>query len=46
LSFIGELAGARFGIDSYLYIKAWVRRFQARPAYQAALANGGAYSFA
>jgi glutathione S-transferase len=46
LSFIGELAGARFGIDSYPDIKAWVQRFQARPAYQAALSKGGAYSFA
>jgi glutathione S-transferase len=46
LSFIGELAAARFGIDSYPAIKDWLRRFQARPAYQAALAKGGAYSFA
>jgi glutathione S-transferase len=46
LSFIGELAGARFGIDRYPNLKAWVQRFQARPAYQAALAKGGAYSFA
>jgi glutathione S-transferase len=46
LSFIGELAGARFGINNYPDIKAWVQRFQARPAYQAALAKGGAYSFA
>ena len=46
LSFIGELAGARFGIDDYPNLKAWVKRFQARPAYQAALARGGTYSFA
>jgi glutathione S-transferase len=46
LSFIGELAGARFGIDGYPDIKAWVQRFQARTAYQAALTKGGAYSFA
>jgi glutathione S-transferase len=46
LSFIGELAGARFGIDGYPEIKGWVQRFQARPAYQAALTRGGAYSFA
>jgi glutathione S-transferase len=44
LSFIGELAGARFGIDHYPEIKAWVQRFQARPAYQVALEKGGAYS--
>jgi glutathione S-transferase len=46
LSFIGELAGARFGIDQYPNIRSWVQRFQARPAYQRALAKGGAYSFA
>ena len=46
LSFIGELAAARFGIDLYPDMKAWVKRFQARPAYQTALAKGGAYSFA
>jgi glutathione S-transferase len=46
LSFIGELAAARFGIDGYPDIEAWVQRFQARPAYQIALAKGGAYSFA
>jgi hypothetical protein len=28
------------------YIKAWVKRFQSRPAYKAALAKGGTYSFA
>ena len=46
LSFVGELAGARFGIDGYPEIKEWVQRFQARPAYRAALKKGGAYSFA
>jgi glutathione S-transferase len=46
LSFIGELAAARFGIAGYPNIEAWVKRFQARSAYKAALANGGAYSFA
>jgi glutathione S-transferase len=46
LSFIGELASARFGINNYPDIKAWVQRFQARPAYQAALIKGGSYSFA
>jgi glutathione S-transferase len=38
LSFIGELASARFGIASYPNIEAW--RFQVRPAYKAALARG------
>jgi glutathione S-transferase len=46
LSFIGELASARFGIASYPNIEAWIERFQARPAYKAALVRGGAYSFA
>lgn len=32
LSFIGELAAARFGIENYPDVKAWVQRFQARPA--------------
>jgi len=40
------LAAARFGISCYSNIEAWVRRFQARPAYGAALTRAGAYSFA
>jgi glutathione S-transferase len=46
LSFVGELAAARFGVAGYPSIVDWVKRFQARPAYQAALARGGPYSFA
>ena len=46
LSFIGELAGARFGISQYPNVEGWVKRFQARPAYKKALARGGKYSFA
>lgn len=46
MSFVGELAAARLGIADYPNIKAWVKRFQSRPAYKAALARGGAYSFA
>jgi glutathione S-transferase len=46
LSFIGELAAARFGISGYPNIEAWVKRFQSRPAYRAALTKGGIYSFA
>ena len=46
LSFIGEFASARFGVAGYPDIEAWIERFQARPAYKAALARGGAYSFA
>jgi glutathione S-transferase len=46
LSFIGELAAARFGISGYPNLEAWLKRFQARPTYRAALAKGGDYSFA
>ncbi|MGE4071882.1 MAG: glutathione S-transferase family protein [Lysobacterales bacterium] len=44
MSFVGEAArGLR---ASYPAIDAWVRRFQARPAYRRALEQGGPYSFA
>jgi glutathione S-transferase len=46
LSFVGELAAARFGVSAYPNVENWIKRFQARPAYKAALAKGGAYSFA
>ncbi|WP_428489011.1 glutathione S-transferase family protein [Rhodopila sp.] len=46
LSFVGEIAGARANRAAYPNLDAWVRRFQARPAYQAAIARGGPYSFA
>jgi glutathione S-transferase len=46
MSFVGEIAGA-FGLRvAYPNIDAWVKRFQARPAYQRALERGGAYSYA
>ncbi len=46
MSFVGEVAGA-FGLRaSHPNIDAWVKRFQARPAYQKALDRGGPYSFA
>ena len=46
MSFVGEIAGA-FGLrGSYPNIDAWVKRFQARPAYRRALEKGGTYSFA
>jgi len=45
MSFVGEVAGAFGRLDSYPNLKAWVERFQARPAYKAALEKGGAYSF-
>jgi glutathione S-transferase len=46
LSFVGEIAGARADRKAYSNLDAWVHRFQARPAYKAALARGGPYSFA
>lgn len=46
MSFIGEIAGV-YGLRSaYPEMEAWVKRFQAREAYQRALEKGGAYSFA
>ncbi len=46
MSFIGEIAGA-YGLRAhYPNIDAWVKRFQARPAYQRALEKGGPYCFA
>jgi glutathione S-transferase len=44
LSFIGELAAVRIDLAPYPNIAAWIRRFQARPAYRAAIARGGPYS--
>lgn len=46
LSFVGEVAAVRANRAAYPNVDAWVRRFQARPAYQAALARGGPYSYA
>ena len=46
MSFVGEIAGAYGLRAAYPNIDAWVKRFQARPAYQRALEKGGAYSFA
>ncbi|THD77255.1 MAG: glutathione S-transferase family protein [Phenylobacterium sp.] len=46
MSFVGEILAPFGRLDSYPNIKAWVARFQARPAYKAALEKGGAYSFA
>jgi len=45
MSFVGEVLGAFGRLDAYPEIKAWVKRFQARPAYRTALQKGGAYSF-
>jgi glutathione S-transferase len=44
MSFVGEVSGAFGQFDRYPNIKAWVDRFQARPAYAAALQKGGPYN--
>ena len=44
MSFVGEVAGAFGQFANYPNIAAWVRRFQDRPAYRAALAKGGPYN--
>lgn len=44
MSFVGEVARAMGQMDKYPNIKAWVERFQARPAYRAALEKGGPYN--
>jgi glutathione S-transferase len=46
MSFVGEVAGARGNRAAYPNLDAWVKRFQARPAYRKALERGGPYSFA
>lgn len=45
-SFAAEVVGVFGRLDQYPNMKAWLTRFQARPAYKAALENGGAYAFA
>jgi glutathione S-transferase len=44
MSFVGEVSRAMGQADKYPNIKGWVERFQARPAYIAALDKGGAYN--
>jgi glutathione S-transferase len=44
MSFVGEVGRAMGQADTYPNIKGWVERFQARPAYIAALEKGGAYN--
>lgn len=46
MSFVGELAVAFTDVSGYPNLDAWVSRFQARPAYKAALEKGGPYGFA
>jgi glutathione S-transferase len=45
LSFVGEFASVMTNRADYPNVEAWVRRFQARPAYKAAIARGGPYTF-
>jgi glutathione S-transferase len=46
MSFVGELAVTFMDASAYTNLDAWVARFQARPAYQAALERGGYYPYA
>jgi glutathione S-transferase len=46
MSFVGEAASARTNRSLYPNLEAWVKRFQARPAYQRALVRGGPYAYA
>ena len=43
MSFVGEVAGQFGKLSRYSNLDAWVRRFQARPAYQRAVQKGGEY---
>ena len=45
MSFVGEIAAARTTRANYPNVEAWVKRFQARPAYLRALERGGHYNF-
>ena len=46
MSFIGEIAMAQSKLQAYPNLAAWVKRFQARPAYRKAVEQGGEYAFA
>ena len=45
MSFVGEIAGARGNRENYPHLDAWVKRFQARPAYRRAIERGGPYAY-
>ncbi len=45
MSFVGEISGSRTERARYPHVDAWVKRFQARPAYARALQRGGPYNF-
>jgi len=44
MSFVGEIAAVYGRGAQFPNIKAWVDRFQVRPAYKRALEKGGPYS--
>lgn len=46
MSFVGELAVTFMDASRYPGLDSWVSRFQARPAYRAALERGGSYLYA
>jgi glutathione S-transferase len=46
MSFVGELAVNFVDVSPYRELDAWVSRFQARPAYQAAVERAGGYRYA
>ena len=45
MSFVGEVAGSRGNRERYPHLDAWVKRFQARPAYRTAIERGGVYAY-
>ena len=45
MSFVGEVAGSRGNRENYPHLDAWVKRYQARPAYRKAIERGGAYAY-
>jgi glutathione S-transferase len=46
MSFIGEIAGSFGLLHQRPNLTAWIKRLQARPAYQSAITRGGAYRLA
>jgi glutathione S-transferase len=46
MSFVGELAVNFADVSNLQNLASWVERFQARPAYKAAIERGGPYSYA
>jgi len=46
MSFVGEVAKSFQLLDQRPNLQAWIKRLQARPAYQSAVSKGGIYSLA